>query len=202
MDGTIEVTIDEQQLEHFRSLDWEEIAAKVLNAAIRHAQCYGWNQDSVLPKGNSIEDVVLTTISDIWEKPERINHDISLTTQLIGIVKSKLWNHSQYVDGKIIRSENMGEIAFANDPAPSYLVELQEEYDRAMKLLSEHSKVKAKPDLELMVRAMSMEDGTLDVDTMVNETGLTVERVYQLRRELRAIFPEIALSLQSGDEVK
>ena len=44
--------MDEKQLDSLRSLDWEDIAAKVLRSAYVYAARYGWNQNSSLPKGN------------------------------------------------------------------------------------------------------------------------------------------------------
>ncbi|NQV29065.1 MAG: sigma-70 family RNA polymerase sigma factor [Rhodopirellula sp.] len=191
--------MDGEQLESLRSQDWEEIAAKVLSAAYVYATRYGWNRDSSLPNGKSVEDIVMEAIADIWGSPERINPSVPLTTQLKGIVRSKLWNQSQSTDEKVVRSDTMEETALASDPEPAHLVDQQDEFDRAMQLLAEHPKVKIKPDLELVVLALSC--GAVEVREIVDETGLTRERVYQLQRELRVIYPSIAEKLQPGEGV-
>ncbi len=136
----------------------------------------------------------MEAIADIWDSPQRINQNISLTTQLKGIVRSKLWNQSQSADERVKRSDTMEQTALANDPEPARTVDEQDEFNRAIQLLAEHPKVTAKPELELVVLAFSC--GAVEVPTIIEETGLSRERVYQLQRELREIYPSIAQKLQ------
>lgn len=187
--------MDEKQLEAFRSLDWEDIAAKLLVAANIMAARYGWRRDKCLPGGKSLEDVVIETISDIWEKPERVNSSCSLTVQLKGIIKSKLWNLSQSADERTKRSEALVATAKARESGTAS-VDCKDECDYAIELLLAHPKVKKSAELELMVTAMSC--GILDVVGLAKETGLQRDRIYQLQRELRVIYPSIAQQLQNG----
>lgn len=187
--------MDERQLEQFRSLDWDRIAAKVFNAAIVRAAQYGWSPQSSLPQGKSLEDLVHEAIAEIWDHPERLNPACSISVQLEGIVRSKLWNLSQCVDKKVRRSETLHDEAL--DPSDELAkVDHRDEFERAMRLLLNHPKVKTNSELELVVMAASY--GITDVKEIAAETGLQSTRIYQLTRELRSIYPTIARQLQDG----
>lgn len=186
--------MDAHGLDELRSLDWEDIAAKVLAAAIVMAGRYGWDPDSALPGGKSLEGLVLDAVAEIWENPSRRNPDCPLVTQLKGIVRSKLWNLSQSADERVIRSELNDH---AGRPAPpDGNIEVKDEFDRAIELLLAHPKVKKHGELELLVIAMS--DGATDVPSLARECELSTDRVYQLQRELRLIYPTIARHLANG----
>jgi len=154
---------------------------------------YWWTPKSVLPGGKSLEDVVAESIADLWSQPDRLNPAVDVAVQLRGIVRSKLWNLSQCRDEDIIRSEDLSESATVT-AAGTETVDTNDEFQRAIELLQASPKVNGKDDLELVVLAMSC--GAFDVDELVLETGLSRERIYQLRRELRAIYPTIAGQLR------
>lgn len=183
--------MDLKALHDFRSLDWEDIASKVLAAARVFAVRYGWNSDSVLPKGMSLKDLVLEAIAEIWEQSDRRSPKISVVAQLKGIVRSKLWNLSQCADERVARS------GFDDHPdkpsAPEAKTDLRDEFERAIELLMAHPKVSKNPDLEMLVVALSA--GITDVPELALECGLPASRIYQLQRELRAIYPSIARQL-------
>jgi hypothetical protein len=187
--------MDEKRLQAFRSHDWEEISAKVLAAAVVLAARYGWKADTALPNGCSIEDLVIEAISEIWEKPERLNPSMTITAQLKGIVRSKLWNLSQSSDEKVKRSEILAEVVpdARNDCDHG---EIKVQFDRAIQSLLEHPKVKKSPDLELVVMGLSC--GASDTKQLEKETGLSHDRIYQMQRELRALYPSIASQLRAG----
>lgn len=186
--------MDEQQLTALRSLDWEDIAGKVLVAAIVLAGRYGWRANSRLPDGSSLEDVVAEAIQDIWADPSRINSKVSLTVQLKGIVRSKLWNHAKSADERLKRSEILEDVAPSLDNGEES-VDTHDEFSRAIDLLLEHPKVKAHSELELVVMALSL--GAETAEELSKETGLSTDRMYQLTRELRGIYPSIAHKLQN-----
>lgn len=185
--------MDEQQLESLISQDWEEIAAKVANAALVFAARYGWKRDSVLPGGKSIEDVVFEAIADLLNDPGRLSDKWKITTQLKGIVRSKLWNLCKSADNRVARSATMDDEHPAKGHRPEHDVDLKDEFDRAMTLLSSHPKVKAKPELGEVVNAIWC--GATDAASIADLANLTQDRVYQLQRELRAIYPSIAREL-------
>jgi hypothetical protein len=187
--------MDEQQLGCLRSLDWEDIAGKVLAAALVFAGRYGWRADCALPGGASVEDVVAEAIQDIWEDPNRINSQVPLTVQLKGIVRSKLWNLAKSAEGRVERSQILEEVVSAGDDDKK-AVDARDEFLQAIDLLLDHPKVKDHAELELVVMALSC--GALTAEEISKESSLPTKRVYQLTRELRGIYPSIAQKLQRG----
>lgn len=186
--------MDEQQLTALRSLDWEDIAGKVLAAAVVFAGRYGWRLESALPNGASLEDVVAEAIQDIWANPSRINPKVLLTVQLKGIVRSKLWNLAKSADERVKRSEILEDVAPSLDDGTES-VDTHDEFSRAIDLLLKHPKVKGHSELELVVMALSC--GAETAEELSKETSLSTDRVYQLTRELRGIYPGIAHTLQN-----
>lgn len=189
--------MNEQGLNRLRALDWEEVTATLMRAAIAMAVRYGWTPKSALPGGKSLEDVVVEAIADLWNEPSRLNPAIDVPVQLYGVVRSKLWNLSQRHDEDVKRSDDLCESVAGNSNGPER-VDTADEFQRAIKLLLASPKVKGNDDLELVVFAMSC--GAFEVDELVSETQLPRERIYQLRRELRAIYPTIAGQLRNNKE--
>ena len=190
--------MDETRLEQLRTLDWEAITARVLKSALFRSLLYGWDVNSSLPNGKSVEDLVLEAVGGLWSDPSRIRDDVAIEKQLDGIVRSKLWNLSQSADEDVVRSEVIEEVAVDHRKNDTDEVDVKDEFDRAIELLSVHPKVKGKPEHELVLMAISC--GAEDVDQIVSETEIPRERVYQIRRELRALFPAIAKQLTSECE--
>lgn len=187
------VAMDEKQLESLRSLDWEEIAAKVTSAALFFGARYGWRRDSVLPGGKLIEDVVFEAIADLWADPTRLTARCDFPTQLKGIVRSKLWNLSQSGDEKVTRTSTLDENYASRTDGPEHVVDVRDEFDRVIELVSSHPKVKAKPELEDVVTAVAC--GAMDVAAIAAMTNLPRDRVYQLQRELQPVYASVAREL-------
>jgi hypothetical protein len=189
--------MNEEGLNRLRALDWEEITAKLMLAAIAMAVRYGWTPKRTLPGGKSLEDVVAESIADVWSQPNRLNPAVDVAVQLRGIVRSKLWNLSQCRDEDVIRSEELSK-SMTVTASGTETVDNNDEFQRAIELLQASPKVMGNDDLELVVIAMSC--GAFDLDELVRETELSRERIYQLRRELRAIYPTIAGQLRSMEQ--
>jgi len=191
--------MDQNSLEQLRTLDWEAITVKVLKSALFRALLYGWAANSSLPNGKSVEDVVLEAVSELWADPSRIRKDLAIETQLGGMVRSKLWNLSQSADEDVVRTDAMEEIAIDNRKNDSDAVDVKNEFDRAIELLSVHPKVNGKSEHKLVLTAISCgaED---DIDRIVSETEIPRDRVYQIRRELRVLYPAIASQLKNECE--
>lgn len=190
--------MDEDRLEKLRTLDWKGITAKVLKSALFRALRYGWDANSSLPKGKSVEDLVLEAVADLWSDPSRIREDIAIETQLDGLVRHKLWNLSQAADEDVVRKDAMEEVAVDHRKNGTHDVDVTDEFKRAIELLSMHPKVQGKPDHELVLSAILC--GADSVDQIVSETGLPRERIYQIRRELRDLYPAVAKQLRSECE--
>jgi hypothetical protein len=184
--------MNEEALGRLRSLDWEELSAKLMLSAQTLAVRYGWGRDSSLPCGMSLEDVTIEAICDIWTDPDRLKPGIEVFVQLRGIVRSKLWNLSQSLDEKVVRSDELSETASVSEGGIANF-DTTDEFERALELLSESPRVKGNAELELVVLAMSC--GAMEMDELVLETQLTRDRIYQLRRELRQTYLTIATRL-------
>lgn len=189
--------MNEESLNRLRALDWEEITAKLMLAAITMAVRYGWTPKSALPGGKGLEDVVAEAIADLWSQPDRLNPAVDVAVQLRGMVRSKLWNLSQCRDEDVRRSDDLSESVTVTAAGPK-TVDTTDEFQRGIELLQASPKVKGNDDLELVVLAMSC--GAFDVVELVRETGLPRERIYQLQRELRVIYPTIAGQLHSKEQ--
>jgi len=189
--------MNEDLLERLRALDWEEVTAKLMRAAIMMAVRYGWTPKNVLPMGKSLEDVVAEAVMELWNEPGRLNPDVDILVQLRGIVKSKLWNLSQSCDEDVKRSADLSQSVVVSATGTES-VDTSDEFWRVIDLLYESPKVKGNEDLELVVLAMS--EGAFDTDELVRKTRLLRERIYQLRRELSAIYPTIAKQLRSEEQ--
>ena len=101
-------------------------------------------------------------------------------------------------DEDVVRSDAMEEVAVDHRQHHTDAVEVADDFDRAVELLSAHPKVKGKAEHELVLAAISC--GAEDVDQVVSETEIPRERVYQIRRELRALYPAVAAQLRDERE--
>jgi hypothetical protein len=190
---------DKEQLEALRRENWDDIWPSVLRSALILSARYGWTAASSLPNGKTVEDLIIEAINDLFAHPERRKPDVKIVTQLRNMVRSKLWNLSQSVDSDIERSGEIGEVAVSAEQQPCEVVESKNSFDTAISLLAKHPKVKGKNDHELLLYALSDGADLEDVECIVDVTGLTRDRIYQVRRELRDIFPQIARQIENGE---
>lgn len=65
----------------------------------------------------------------------------------------------------------------------------------AITMLSEHPDLKGKPDHELILTALSC--GSFGYEELARDTGLPIKRIYQVQRELNAIYPDIKRKLHT-----
>ncbi len=189
--------MDEAKLESLRQLDWEEIAAKVANYARRLGwNLYGWRDGELLPKGQTMEDVVFEVIAEFWDNPDRFVAHCSLTTQLCGVVRQKLWNLSQSKESKTTTREEVSEAVGGREDAklPDLDLQARDTFRRALDLLAEHPKVKGKSDHESVVTALAC--GMMDPDELERATGLSRQRIYQVQRELNDIYPAVKRTIE------
>lgn len=84
--------------------------------------------------------------------------------------------------------------AMDETPTPEEAASIQNEFDRAIQALLEHPKVQRSEDLQLVVTAYGC--GFWDEADLARETGLKIERIYQLNRELKDIYPSIKKQLR------
>lgn len=179
------------------SEDWDEIGPRVLRASLNLARIYGWGEDRSLPKGKSVEGLVQEAISDLFSAPERRNEKVSLTVQLIGIVRSKLSNLARSPDENVERTDCLDDTALDDAEDTNEKVARSDLFSRAVELLGEHTRIKGKADHELVVYAMS--EGHLDAEEIEQETGLERKRIYQVLREIKDVYPTIRRQLEGGE---
>lgn len=187
----------EDKIEQFRELDWEEIAAKVANFARSEARNrYGWN-GAAMVKGSSPEDLACDAIAEFWQDPSRLPGTCELTTFLCGLVRHKLWNMSQWSEKRMTRREEDLEAVggFDQTATPNAALETKDDFMAAITMLSEHPSAKGKPDHELILTAMSC--GSFGYTELAQDTGLPIKRIYQVQRELNAIYPDIKRKLHT-----
>lgn len=198
----IEAVMTEDKIEQLRKLDWEEIAAKVANFARSEARnCYGWD-GSAMAKGSSPEDLACDSIAEFWQDTSRCPATCKLTTFLCGLVRHKLWNMSKWKEKRTTRREEDLEKlgGFAQTSSPDSTIETKNDFMTAITMLSEHPSAKGKPDHELVLTALSC--GSFGHTELAKDTGLPITRIYQVQRELNAIYPDIKrkmLTTQGAD---
>lgn len=189
--------MNDDELEQYRQMNWEEIAAKVANFAMREARVrYGWN-GSVMAKGKAPDELAFEAIAEFWQSPSRFPGTCELTTFLCNIVRQKLWNLSQSKEAQTTRRETRFEVVDEQDRAnsPDVLSAMKDDFAQVISLLSEHPRVKGKPDHELIVTALGC--GAFDPDELEKETNLQRSRIYQVQRELTDIYPDFRKQLQT-----
>ncbi len=77
---------------------------------------------------------------------------------------------------------------------PEETASIQNEFDKAIQALLQHPKVQRSDDLQLVVTAYAC--GFWDEADLARETGLKTERIYQLNREPKDIYPSIKKHLR------
>lgn len=189
--------MNDDELEQYRQMDWVEIAAKVANFAMKEARVrYGWN-GNIMAKGKAPDELACEAIAEFWQKPSRFPGTCELTTFLCGIVRQKLWNLSQSKEAQTTHRETEFEDVAELDRtvSPDAAFAMRDDFATVISLLSEHPRVKGKPDHELIITALGC--GAFDPDELEKETNLQRSRIYQVQRELADIFPDIRKQLQT-----
>lgn len=189
--------MSEDELEQFRALDWEEVAAKVANYARSEARNrYGWN-GATMAKGASPEDLACDAIAEFWQNPSRFTGGFALTTFLCGLVRHKLWNLAKSKEEQTTRRNFEFERIAGYDTAasPDTAAETRDDFMAAITMLSEHPDLKGKPDHELILTALSC--GSFGYDELARDTDLPIKRIYQVQRELNAVYPHIKRNLHT-----
>lgn len=196
----LRTVMDAKQLEFLRSQDWDDIAAKVLVSAIFWARKYGWFPGKPMPQNMTPEILAKDVIADFWLKNRTYNPKWNLVTQLRNIAKSKVSNlygrkeantTESFADPELKRPEQDR----ADDRRPDLVAETKDDFDRAIQILSRHPKVIKSPDLQLILVAIACR--FWEVADLARETKLPTERIHQLKRELRDIYPTIVETLNN-----
>ncbi len=194
--------MDKESLDQFRDQDWNAIFICTFKTARILATRYGWDENSSLPGGQMLEDLVIGAINELWESPDKVRHDIKITTQLGNIVRRELWNLSQRSDSTDKRCDEVAlaradELAVADADERDYRTTIDELFEKAISLLRQHPKIKGKDEHELVL--MAFEKGVLKPRDVSELTELRIERIYQILREIQSIYPSIAERLAKAE---
>ena len=151
-------------------------------------------------KNMTPEILAKDVIADFWLKNRTYNPKWNLVTQLRNVAKSKVSNlygrkeaktTESFADPELKRPEQDR----ADDRRPAVVAETKDDFDRAIQILSQQPKVIKSPDLQLILVAMACR--FWEVADLARETKLPTERIHQLKRELRDIYPTIAETLNN-----
>lgn len=197
--------MDAKALESLRDRDWDAIFLRVLKVARILAVRYGWNENTSLPNGQMLEDLVIEAVTRLWESPQKVRDDIEITTQLATIVRGLLWNLSTSSDAPVKRSNESAygradDISIADAEERDYQTRMTDMFDRALNLLRDHPKIRGKEEHELVL--LAIECGAMKPHQIAEQTGLQVQRVYQITREIELTYPSISDKLRATEAPK
>ena len=186
--------LTEDQLNHLRS-HRDELALKLaLHCCIIAAQRYGWNEDKTLPLGKYPDTVVCEVVDDYFEGRRHFNPEYGVETQLKRAVESELWtlHRRKEAHARSFQAgddDNAPRDFAATDPSPAELAMNKHDTRKLFELYAAHPRVKGNEELENLL--IAIDDGAEDTPSQAKATGYTENRVYELRRELREIFPAV-----------
>ena len=194
--------MDREQLEYIKE-NQESLGIEVLSFARRWGSArYGLGADnSVL--GTSLEDLAVNVMEDYLQETRRLKPGVPVLIQLKNAVRSKLWSLFKRKEAKAVPLVDEGE----DDPPTSYAIDVpgpDEEVGSAddcklmLQLLWDHPKVKAND--EMAAYLMAVEEGASAPAEIAQVSGLPVARVYEARRFLNGIYPEIRRKLNKIEE--
>ena len=190
----------ERSIEILRGPEGERIWLSLMDYAHRLAGRYGWRSDKTLPQavspGDVAKDVIIKVIEGerTWDEARYP----SLLSALKGMVRSDIGHlfddyessHVEPIERTLPDGNQRTAEAFArNDPDPEQQM-LQSERARlemtALRLILDA--VEGNPELESVFLALYDSSSSKEIAAL---TGLPIERVYSLRRELDRVAVKI-----------
>jgi len=172
----------------FRNANWKLVGLRLLVFARYWAKAhYGWIDGRLLPASKTPEDVACEVYAAYSHGERKFSDEAPMWVQLKSAVKSVLWNLHQLKEGKITSAEEpeFFEPVADGNPGPEAALRSDEFCARFFQLLYENSRVKKNGEMRKLVEAL--ENGAQTVAEFVKETGLTAERIYELRRQLKVV---------------
>lgn len=172
----------------FRDANWKLVGLRLLVFARYWAKAhYGWCDGRLLPTSKTPEDVACEVYAAYSRGERKFSAEASMWVQLKSAVKSVLWNLHHLKEGKITSTEEpeFFEPVADGNPGPEAALHSEEFCERFFELLYADSRVKKNSELRKVIEAL--EKGAQTVAEFVQETGLKTARVYELRRQLKAV---------------
>src|SRR3569833_681581 len=175
----------------FMKADWKSVGLRLLLFARYWAKAtYGWYEGKLLSGGVSPEDVaseVYTEHRRGIETPEaesvrRFNEKDPMWLQLKRSVKSVLWNIHKRKENRItsVEGPEFFDPILDETPSPEDEVRSEEFCEELFRLMYADVRVKRSEDLRIIIGAFERE--VSGVDEQMSDTGLSRERVYQMRK--------------------
>lgn len=170
------------------AVDWDDAAPRLLEFARRWAAgVYNWEAGTALPNGMSIEDVAKDAVAAFARGERKFNPRFDVVVQLKGAIRSILWNIHKRKGVNLTSSEEPAFFEAQFDAAlnPAAKTESEDFCRTFLQSLAADKQVQNSPDLLAIVKAY--ERGAESVEDLVEQTGLPVQRIYELRRQMREI---------------
>jgi len=194
--------MDRDQLEYIKE-HYEELGLEVFAFTRRWAFVkYGWESGARF--GQSIEDVVMGVFQDYLNGTRKLKPGVEIPLQLKSAARSELWT---LIKRKGTNAVPLIEEGDEDDSPSGYSSRAPGPDDQAssadlckmvLKLLWEHPKVKASD--ELAGYLLAVEAGASTPAEIAETSELPVARVYEARRLLNGIYPEIRKKLNKITE--
>ncbi len=198
----------ERAAEILRGTEGDRIYLLLLDYADVLARVHGWREGKMLPGGASPEAVVNEVIVKVldgtrsWDE----GREPSFLNALKGMVRSEIGHLYQKAEERLVEpialtrpegEERTADSFAVTDLHPEELDPEQHLLKRerallesaALKLIMEE--IEGKGDLEFVFLALYE---AKDLSDIAEKTGLSIERVYSLRRELQRVVDKISLA--------
>lgn len=204
--------MDREQLEFIKE-HYEELGVEVLAFARRCAFVkYGLSdRDALL--GQSIEDLVGGVFNDYLMGTRHLKPGIGILVQLKSAARSELWSLVKRKEAgatHLVEEGDEDEIPTSHmskkqGPVTPYVTltpfparpddqaSVADQYKAILGLLWEHPKVVANDELASYI--MAVEEGATTPAEIAEQSGLPIGRVYEARRSLISVYPEIKRKL-------
>ena len=198
--------MNEGQLEFLKS-NQQEIGLKLLRfARWLAADKYGWDgQSKTLPAGKDPDDIVIHVVDDYLHDIKHFNPKHGIEIQLRRAIQSELWALHQRKEAHAIPLDAEEEDGpntkwyAADEQLPDEAAMTTHDWKILFELFRAQPEVKGDDELELLL--MAIEDGAEKAPEMASQTGLSVERIYELVKKLRKIHPKLMKQFHKGMEV-
>jgi hypothetical protein len=157
---------------------------------------YYYAANPALPRGETPEGIVEKLVQAYLDGTRKINPEVPLELQLRNAVRSRLSALHRCKEAKTTSAafQEMAANVELEAPSPSQLAEVNDSRDMIFNLLRTHPKVLKSLHLRRVVDAFAR--GIEDEDELAKATKLPISRIYELRKQLREIYPVIRLKLQ------
>lgn len=188
-------------IDKLNELDWHDIAPRLLVFAHRWAgNVYGW-RDGILPNGMSLEDVTKEAIAAFATGDRKLNDRFDIVIQLKGAIRSILWKIYQKRVDKFTSAESpvFFDMQDGETPDPATVAEGKDFCREFIQRLSADGKVATNPDLLAIVNAYAK--GAETIEDVVEQTGLEIGRLYELRRSLKDAATRILKMMNKKERV-